>query len=132
MIKKIAFASLLLLATHFANAQKLTQFSSDSVKYIKELNDYFYDNSANKKDAEEYVLNFQKIWKSPDFSSKYRASVYKTSNAMLQRKLKPYPYFITYLNSVVNFIDSKQNPEVFDNWQLCIEKIFNSKKPKEL
>ena len=61
MIKKIAFASLLLLATHFANAQKLTQFSSDSVKYIKELNDYFYDNSANKKDAEEYVLNFQKI-----------------------------------------------------------------------
>ncbi|MBP8033612.1 MAG: hypothetical protein KAZ71_03380 [Bacteroidia bacterium] len=130
MIKKIVFASLLTLAIHFANAQKITQFSSDSVKYIKELNEYFYDNSANKKDAEEYVLNFQKIWKSPDFSSKYRASVYKTSNAMLQRKLKPYPYFITYLNSVVNFIDSKQNPEVFDNWQLCIEKIFNSKNLK--
>jgi hypothetical protein len=130
MIKKLAFASLLILAAHFTNAQKLTQFSSDSVKYIKELNDYFYDNSANKKDAEEYVLNFQKTWKSLHFSSKYRAAVYKTSNAMLQRKLKPYPYFITYLNSVVNFIDSKQNPEVFDNWQLCIEKIFNSKNLK--
>lgn len=130
MIKKIAFASLLILATYIANAQKLTQFSSDSVKYIKELNEYFYDNSANKKDAEEYVLNFQKIWKSPDFSSKYRAAIYKTSNAMLQRKLKPYPYFISYLNAVINFIDSKQNPEVFDNWQLCIEKIFNSKNLK--
>ncbi len=130
MIKKIAFASLLLLATHFANAQKLTQFSSDSVKYIKELNDYFYDNSANKKDAEEYILNFQKKWKSPYFSSKYRAAIYKTSNVMLQRKLKPYPYFISYLNAVVNFIDSKHNPEVFDNWQLCIEKIFNSKNLK--
>ncbi len=130
MIKKIAFASLLILAMHYANAQKLTQFSSDSVKFIKELNEYFYDFSANKQSAEEYILNFQKIWKSPDFSSKYRAAVYKTSNAMLQRKLKPYPYFISYLNAVVNFIDSKQNPEVFDNWQLCIEKIFNSKNLK--
>lgn len=130
MIKKIAFASLFIFVATFASAQKLTQFSSDSVKYLKELNEYFYDFSANKKDAEEYVLNFQKVWKSPDFSSKYRAAVYKTSNAMLQRKLKPYPYFISYLNAVVNFIDSKQNPEVFDNWQLCIEKIFNSKNLK--
>lgn len=130
MIKKIAFASLFLLLTTIVSAQKLTQFSSDSVKYIKELNEYFYDFSANKKDAEEYVANFQKIWKSQDFSSKYRAAVYKTSNVMLQRKLKPYPYFISYLNAVVNFINSKQNPEVFDNWQLCIEKIFASKNLK--
>ena len=130
MIKKIAFAFILLFVTSIVTAQKLTQFSSDSIKYIKELNEYFYDFSANKKDAEEYVANFQKIWKSPDFSSKYRAAIYKTSNVMLQRKLKPYPYFISYLNAVVNFINSKQNPEVFDNWQLCIEKIFNSKNLK--
>ena len=130
MIKKIIFTSLLTLITYFINAQKLSQFSSDSIKYIKELNEYFYDFSANKQTAEEYILNFQKIWKSVDFSSKYRAVVYKTSNAMLQRKLKPYPYFISYLNAVVNFINSKQNPEIFDNWQLCIEKIFNSKNLK--
>lgn len=130
MIKKIIYFLVFIAATHFANAQKTTQFSSDSIKYIKELNEYFYDNSANKQSAEEYVLNFQKIWKSPDFSSKYRAAVYKTSNAMLQRKLKPFPYFMNYLSAVVNFIDSKQNPEVFDNWQLCIEKIFNSKNLK--
>lgn len=113
-----------------AIAQKFTQFSEDSVKYIKELNDYFFSNSANKKEAEEYVLNFSKLWKTPDFSTKYKSAVYKTSNAMLQRKLKPYPYFISYLNAVVNFIDSKQNPEIFNNWQLCTEKIFNSKNLK--
>ena len=128
--KKIFLSSLLILAVNAMTAQKLTEFSKDSVKYIKELNEYFYDFSANKKDAEEYMVRFGKIWKSPDFSSKYRAAIYKTSNAMLQRKLKPYPYFISYLNAVVNFIDSKQNPEVFDNWQLCIDKIFNSKNLK--
>src|ERR1700741_5227141 len=130
MLKKIAFAFILISFTQIANAQKLTQFSTDSVKFIKELNDYFYDFSANKKDAEEYMRNFEKIWKSPDFASKYRAAVYKTSNAMLQRKLKPYPYFMGYLNSVVNFIKSQQNPVIFDNWQNCIEKIFASKNLK--
>ena len=53
MIKKTALAFIFVLVSFLTNAQKLTQFSSDSVKYIKELNDYFYDNSANKKDAEE-------------------------------------------------------------------------------
>lgn len=130
MLKKIVIASLFIICVQLATAQKLTQFSSDSVKYIKELNEYFYDFSANKKDAEEYVQNFQKIWKSPNFDSKYRAAVYKTSNAMLQRKLKPFPYFMDYLNSVVNFITSQQNPGVFDNWQACIEKIFASKNMK--
>ena len=130
MLKRLFFISLFTMAVSAINAQKLTEFSRDSVKFIKELNDYFYDFSANKKDAEEYMSGFQKVWKSPEFSSKYRAAVYKTSNTMLQRKLKPYPYFISYLNAVVNFMDSKQNPEVFDNWQLCIEKIFNSKNLK--
>lgn len=130
MLKKVFFISLFIIAVNAVNAQKLTQFSTDSVKFIKELNEYFYDFSANKKDAEEYMQNFQKVWKSPDFSSKYRAAVYKTSNSMLQRKLKPYPYFIGYLNSVVNFIKSQQNPAIFDNWQACIEKIFAAKNLK--
>ena len=130
MFKKIALAFILIAFVQTANAQKLTQFSTDSVKFFKELNEYFYDFSANKKDAEEYMQNFQKTWKSPEFASKYRNAVYKTSNAMLQRKLKPYPYFMGYLNSVVNFIKSQQNPIIFDNWQACIEKIFASKNLK--
>ena len=126
MIKKLLIASILLIASHLANAQKITQFSTDSVKFIKELNEYFYDGSANKANAEEYMQGFQKKWKSLNYSSKYRSAVYKTCNSMLTRKLKPFPYFINYLNAVSNFIDSQQNPEVFDNWQLCIDKIFNS------
>lgn len=130
MLKKLVFFSLLLFLSQFGFAQKLTEFSKDSVKFIKELNEYFYDFSANKKDAEDYISDFQKIWKTPAFAPKYRAAVYRTSNAMLQRKLKPYPYFISYLNAVVSFIDSKQNPAVFDNWQVCIEKMFNAKNLK--
>ena len=130
MIRKIILSTCLILLVQLASAQKLTQFSSDSVKFIKELHEYFYDFSANKEDAEKYVQNFGKVWKAPEFSSKYKAAVYKTSNSMLQRKLKPYPYFIAYLNAVENFVKSSQGPTTFDNWQACIEKIFTSKNLK--
>lgn len=130
MLKNIFFGLLFLFSLSASYAQKLTQFTPDSVKYIKELNDYFYDFSADKKEAEQYVSNFQKIWKSPDFLPQYRHAVYKTSNAMLQRRLKPYPYFMNYLGAVVNFIESKQPQSNFDNWQNCIDKIFASKNLK--
>ena len=131
MFKKIIATTLfIIVSTTTIRAQKLTQFSTDSVKYYKELNEYFMDFSANKKDAEEYMNNFEKVWKDIEFPSKYRQALYKTSNAMLQRKLKPYPYFIGYINALLSFVESKQKPETFDNWQTCIEKIFASKNLK--
>ena len=106
-MKKKLLIIALISCTNFLEAQKLSEFSSDSVKFIKELNDYFYDFSVNKKEAEEYVKEFSKIWKSPEFSSTYKKAVYKTCNLMLQRKLKPYPNFMSYLNAMKNYINSK-------------------------
>jgi hypothetical protein len=77
MIKKMLLILSLALTANVIKAQKLTQFSSDSIKFYKELNDYFMDFSANKKDAEEYMLGFQKVWKSPEFPSKYRQALIK-------------------------------------------------------
>ncbi len=130
MIKKLLYILAIIFSSSFLQAQKLSLFSSDSLKYYKELNEYFMDNSANKKEAEKYMQEFEKIWKSPDFPHKYREALYKTSNTMLQRKLKPYPYFMSYINALVSCIDSKQTTSAFDNWQGCIEKIFASKNLK--
>ena len=120
MIKKILIIAFLFSCLNNINAQKNVLFTSDSVKFIKELNDYFYDFSANKKDAEEYMIGFTKMWKSPEFSSIYKQSMYKTCNTMLQRKLKPFPYFIGYMNAVVNCIESKQERALFENWQTLL------------
>lgn len=130
MIKKFVFVFFLLFFINNINAQRITQFSSDSIKFINELNDYFYEFSVNKNDAEDYVKSFGKVWKSPDFNHNYRLAIYKTCNTMLQRKLKPHPYFISYLNAVVNCSYSNQDIEVFDSWQLCVEKIFATKNLK--
>ena len=71
MNRKIILSVFLVFVINITNAQKLTQFTSDSVKFIKELHDYFYDFSANKDDAEKYVQNFGKVWKAPEFVANY-------------------------------------------------------------
>ena len=113
--------------TPLAKAQKLSQFSGDTIKFLKELNDYFYDNSANKKDAEAYVLEFSQKWKANEIAGTYKQTIIETANQFLQKRLKPYPYYVSYINAVANFIQSGQPEENYENWQKCLQKILAGK-----
>jgi len=109
-------------------SQKITAFSADSVKFIKELDKYFQDNSANKEDAAAFIENLGKFWKTPAYNNFYKDYVYSTCNKMLDKKLKPYPYFANYLIAVANFINSKQNTSIFNEWQALLDKIITKTK----
>ncbi len=126
---------LLILALCFsfsAFSQKITSFTPDTMKYIKELDAYFQEGSANKEDAAKFVENFKKFWQSYAFAKGFKDYVYGTSNTMLQKKLKPYPYFQNYLLAVANFINSKQDFEKFESWQEVLDKVLKSKNPKPI
>src|ERR1700736_527673 len=92
MIKK-AFPFFIFLFIFFIPlsfiAQKTSQFSGDTLKFPKELSDYFYENSANKKDAEVYMDNFAKQWKLPEMAGTYKKNMIETSNQFLKKRLKP-------------------------------------------
>ncbi len=126
---KLKIYSLLLLCLLCTNAfsQKITEFTTDSVKFIKELDDYFQDGSADKSEAEKFIKDFGKFWKNPIFNPVYKKYVYKTCNQMLAKRLKPNPYFRDYLVAVGDFINSKKEFDDFESWQLCINKILNGK-----
>ena len=112
-------------------AQKITAFTPDSIKFIKELDSYFQSNSANKDDATAFIQNLDKFWKTSAYNIFYKNYVYATSNKMLDKKLKPYPYFQNYLIAVGNFIKSGQPSENFDAWQSLLDKIITkNKNPK--
>lgn len=109
-------------------AQKgINKFSGDTLKFPKELGEYFFEFAADKKEATQFILDFTPAWNSPDFPSAYKKIVIETCNAFLQKKLKPYPYFAAYINSVVSFLSSDQPGENFTDWQKCVMKILNGK-----
>ncbi len=129
MINRIQFSSFLLFF-HLAfqvNAQKFTQFSTDTTKFTKDLSQYFFDNSANKEQAGEYIRSFEKLWKENIIAGYFKEVIMTTSNTMLGKRMKPYPFFYGYLNTVMNAIQAKQTGESFENWQLCVDKILKSK-----
>ncbi len=130
-MKRGLICILFFLSSLGAFSQKIVAFTPDSVKFLKELDKYFQDNSANKDDASAFIENLSKFWKTPVYSNFYKNYVYITSNKMLEKKLKPYPYFQNYLIAVANFINSKQAISSFDTWQLLLDKIITkNKNPK--
>ena len=50
-----------------------------------------------------------------------------TANTMLGKRMKPYPYFYGYLNTIINAVNAKQTGENFENWQACVEKMLAAK-----
>ncbi|MGZ3867044.1 MAG: hypothetical protein ACXVNR_11995, partial [Bacteroidia bacterium] len=121
---------LFLVFSFSAFSQKITAFSTDTVKFIKELDAYFQEGSANKEDAAKFVENFKKFFYTAAFSKGYKDYVYATCNSFLPKKLKPYPYFQNYLIAMSNFINSKQDFDVLEKWHELIEKVLQKKSPK--
>ena len=114
--------TLLLLFGLNSFAQKLTSFTPDSIRFIKELDEYFQYASADKSEAATFIKEFEKAWKAPTFTIEYKDYVYTTCNRMLEKKLKPTPFFKDYLTAVVSFIDAQHQFINFINWQICIDK----------
>lgn len=108
-------------------AQKLTQFANDTNKFTRDLSQYFTENSVNKEQAQDYMRNFEKLWNTNVIAGYYKEISILTANAMLARRLKPYPYFYGYFNSLINSISSKHDAEDFVNWQQCVDKILKGK-----
>ncbi len=125
-LKYLLLFSLFFSFTHY-KAQKLTQFSSDTMKFMGDLRTYFIDNSANKELAEDYIKILEKLWKDNVITGYYKEIAITTANTMLTKRMKPYPYFQGYFNTLVNCIQSKHSFENFENWQLCVDKILTSK-----
>jgi hypothetical protein len=110
-----------------SKAQKVTIFTEDSVKFIKELDIYFQDYSTNKEEAAQFVKDFSKFWADTVFTNKYKDYVYITCNKMLLKKMRPYPFFREYLIAVGNMIENVKDFSAFTSWQNCLDKALTNK-----
>ncbi|MCW3076502.1 MAG: hypothetical protein JWO32_1111 [Bacteroidetes bacterium] len=117
----------LLLSCSVLRAQKINQFANDTSKFVKDLGAYFYDNTVNKEEAAVYMKNFDRLWKENVIAGYYKEIAIKTANAMLARRMKPYPFFYGYFNTLINSIVSKKSSDEFENWQECVDKIMKGK-----
>ena len=116
-----------------AKAQgQIKSFTEDALKYQQELITFFQTgtNDNSRKEVKEFLEAFTLMWNTAEFTDKYRSAVYKTSNLMLKKRLRPLPDFKSYLASIMNFISTKQNESSFAAWQESVDKILGGKAVK--
>ncbi|MDI9341452.1 MAG: hypothetical protein QM534_12855 [Sediminibacterium sp.] len=125
--RPVLFIVFAICLSFFTKAQKFTQFANDTGKFITDLNTYFIENTVNKEEAAAYIREFSKLWKENIIAGYYKQIAIKTSNAMLVKRMKPYPFFYSYFNSMISCIKNKQPEENYKNWQTCVDKILAGK-----
>ena len=116
-----------LLLSYFGFAQKGSQLSNDTVKFISDLNNYFIENTSNRLEAETYMRTFTQKWEENYISGYYKEATIKACNLMANKRLKPNPYIIGYFSALYSFLEKQLPAEKYQNWQICLEKTLLKK-----
>lgn len=108
--------------------QQVKSFTSDPVKFSKEMQDFLEE--TNKKEAEKLMQSFNALWTVGKFTSAQQDAIYGMSNLMLKKRLKAFPDFQNYLLTLIGFAESGLPEQNFINWNSSLEKLVSSKARK--
>lgn len=126
-MKKLKWRQLLLIILLLAalcpvSGQGIKNFSSDPVAFIREMKDFLVE--TDKKQGEKLMEDFLPLWNGGKFSPEQQQSIYKTSNAMLRKRMKAFPDFRNYLVTLISFANSKQPVSGFTAWQASLDQLL--------
>jgi hypothetical protein len=130
LLKNLFLSFVLLFAFSDTSTAQIKSFSADSVKFVQEMGDFLV--TARKKEGEDFMRKeFIPVFYSGRFTEKDKQRIYSTCNIMLKKRMKPFPDFVNYLTTMMNFLDSKQSDESFEAWQKSLEKIIENSTSKK-
>ena len=106
--------------------QTFKKFSTDTSKYIEELNLFMGKNITEKN---QLVLNkFMGLWQSGAYTDQERNQIISISNSLIKRKARPIPNFKNYIISLTEFKESSFDPEQFNTWVEGLNNIIEKKR----
>lgn len=120
----------LIICSVNAQINPIKQFSEDPIKFLEEVKTMFEATNMDKKEVKEYMEYFSLAWNSAKCTENVKKTTYAGCNMMVQKKLRILPEYKSYLNSIVNFINSNQSEDNYNTWQECIAKILKGKSLK--
>ena len=120
-IKKYLLAIIIFLSNS-AFGQGLKSFSSEPNAFLSEMKSFLIE--TDKKEGEKIHEAFALLWNGGAFNSEQQQAIYRTSNAMLKKRMKAFPDFKNYLNALMSFSASNQSAQSFTAWQTSQDKLL--------
>ncbi|MEO0311342.1 MAG: hypothetical protein RIQ89_999, partial [Bacteroidota bacterium] len=78
---------------------------------------------SDKKAAGEVMDKLEPVWKTK-LTDAQKEAIYKTSNAMLKKRIKAFPDFASYYNCVTTLANGNFPANVYADWQSNIDKVL--------
>jgi len=124
-----SFSALLLVVLCMISTVSFGQspktFSSDSVKFLDEINDYFSSVKGREKEGKTFVKEeFKPFWYGGHLSEVKRKFVYSTCKAMIKKRQRPFPDYHNFFLALINFHKSDLEESSFTSWKASIEKLL--------
>ena len=125
MNKALIFTILSVLISVFAQAQTLREFTREKQAFYDQV--YQIMSDADKKEAKEFMENrFMPFWLNSDiYDETQTIKIYDVADAILKKRLRPFPFYKAFLTSLMSFPGSPQEGEGFNTWT---ETILNLQK----
>ncbi|MBK6839450.1 MAG: hypothetical protein IPG90_15305 [Bacteroidetes bacterium] len=79
---------------------------------------------TDKKEGEKIMEAFELVWTAGKFNADQQQSIYKTSNAMLRKRMKAFPDFKNYILALTSFASSTQSAQSVSAWQISLDKLL--------
>ena len=119
---------LLIFSLQIVKSQTLKSFTPESAKFYEEINKMMQD--ADKKNGKELVEDeFSVVWNNAsNFNEAERKQVFEIANAMLAKKMKPFPDFEALIKCLIKFPTSGQSAQSFTAWIESLQKTINGKR----
>lgn len=115
------------------NGQTLKSFTHEPDVFVNELNGLFQGIQIreNQQKALATSKSFSELWYAGSFSAEQQQHIYKTADLMLLRKLRSFPDFEQYIQTLLTFKEKHISNENFDIWLTSMQQMLeNSRSTK--
>ena len=124
----LLFIMLLLPALLQAQAQ-YKEFSEDDEAFIKEVKGFLKaaDRDKGLDFIEPWAEKYWDIKKGTEFNQEQRIFIFKVTNWMLKKRVRPFPTFKAFLAAMGYFSEGRLDDNNFQTWVKCVEKAMAAK-----
>lgn len=105
--------------------QRTSKFSTNYEAFFMELTSFFegVEKKEEKKEGKEIIEKFTLVWQA--LSPQKKDAFIANCNRMIDRKMRPFPHFKTYISCIMNFENTRQNESNFKVFHEVLEKLID-------
>lgn len=101
--------------------QPIKSFTPEPEVFAAELGQVFQNvESGERKASGEFLQEFLVFWSQPILDSRQQLAVYEVMNRFLGLRLKPWPDYALYLNTLMKFSQTPDFQKNFQLWHECL------------